>query len=382
MINSSEANSVTGRESRDTPESGGGQANELDRRYRWPWWTQFLLALFGLLIGASLLIGLPIFGATIKVNEGANVTSVFVPFIAVLIALTTVTISGIFLFMTLRIDRGVQQAAQSEAKDIAIKEVKYYLTREHETFVEEVKEYKNRSSDLLSDFKTYILHMNENLNKIREENELNIEEKIKKFDHIIEIKQNIVDDNIKLIKEHIDEKQNDIKEQASLFLKRVELENGQLGARAASAEKEIDDRITRFRDMARTLEDQLRSVALRAIAEQEKQHKEDWDKAAQESQGRILKEENDSISRIHEQEETSLEQIREVETTGKKSLSRSVDESKEEIQHEFDSLKQKAESYVEEFRAEIEYLIDQKVEQKLRVRDNRLSRLFRRDDSS
>ena len=51
--------------------------------------------------------------------------NIWAPMLAVLIGLTTVTISGIFLFMTFRIDRGTKRVA----RDVAAKEAKIEAAR-------------------------------------------------------------------------------------------------------------------------------------------------------------------------------------------------------------------------------------------------------------
>ena len=87
---------------------------------RWPWWGQFLLAFFALIFIGVLLIGLPIWSASHwGERSGAEASDVWIPMIAVLVGMTTVTVSGILLFMTFRIDRGTKLQAEWTAKAIA-----------------------------------------------------------------------------------------------------------------------------------------------------------------------------------------------------------------------------------------------------------------------
>lgn len=81
------------------------------------WWGPFVLGAFVLLLVSVLLIGFPMWIAAEVARTGGDIANVLVPMVAVLIGLTTMTISGIFLFMTLRIDRGARLEARSAAKD-------------------------------------------------------------------------------------------------------------------------------------------------------------------------------------------------------------------------------------------------------------------------
>lgn len=108
----------------------------------WPWGAQFVLVVLGLLLAGTLLVGLPIlvaskFGATYGVSD-ANVWS---PMIAALLGLTTMTITGIFLFMTLRIDRGTKNTARTMARKVARKEVK--------AAEKDLKNFRQRAKDTL-----------------------------------------------------------------------------------------------------------------------------------------------------------------------------------------------------------------------------------------
>ena len=83
---------------------------------RLPWVARFVLLLLVLLL-AAFMIGLPVwsvqrYGATTGID-------LWGPVVAMLLGLTTMTISGIFVFMTFRIDRGTKLKAEWTAKKIA-----------------------------------------------------------------------------------------------------------------------------------------------------------------------------------------------------------------------------------------------------------------------
>lgn len=112
---------------RESASRGTVNSNQAKRAPgEWPWWAQFFLALFAMILAALFLIGLPysvmIAVAERSVNPGA--AGAWAAMIPVLIGFTTMTISGIFVFMTFRIDRGAKAEARAEAKKVAKKEVK------------------------------------------------------------------------------------------------------------------------------------------------------------------------------------------------------------------------------------------------------------------
>ena len=84
------------------------------------------LALTALAFGGLLMVGMPLLlaGYLGKVTGDADGLHVWGPMIATLLGLTTMTVAGIFLFMTFRIDRGVKlkatEVARDEAKQAAI----------------------------------------------------------------------------------------------------------------------------------------------------------------------------------------------------------------------------------------------------------------------
>ena len=91
-----------------------------------PWVARFILFVLILLL-AAFMIGLPVwsvqrYGATTGID-------LWGPVVATLLGLTTMTVSGIFVFMTFRIDRGTKLKAEWTAKEIAEKTVREVIDK-------------------------------------------------------------------------------------------------------------------------------------------------------------------------------------------------------------------------------------------------------------
>ena len=75
-------------------------------------------------------VGLPIWSATQFIRNGSTSTAdTWTPLLSVFVALTTLTVSAIFLFMTFRIDRGAKFEARAEAKE-AVEKIAEEATKE------------------------------------------------------------------------------------------------------------------------------------------------------------------------------------------------------------------------------------------------------------
>ena len=91
-----------------------------------PWVARFILFVLILLL-AAFMIGLPVwsvqrYGATTEID-------LWGPVLATLLGLTTMTVSGIFMFMTFRIDRGTKLKAEWTAKKTAEKAVREVIDK-------------------------------------------------------------------------------------------------------------------------------------------------------------------------------------------------------------------------------------------------------------
>lgn len=84
----------------------------------WPTWSKPVLALSAMILLGGIWIGVPLLSAWALVKDSAQTAASldYGPMMAVLTAMTTATIAGIFVFMTFRIDRGTRLKAERVAK--------------------------------------------------------------------------------------------------------------------------------------------------------------------------------------------------------------------------------------------------------------------------
>lgn len=87
-----------------------------------PRWAKMTLALSAIVIFGGVWVGVPLLSALGFIGAGSRQdgdSADYIPMMAVLVTMTTLTITGIFLFMTLRIDRGTRMEAKLEAERVA-----------------------------------------------------------------------------------------------------------------------------------------------------------------------------------------------------------------------------------------------------------------------
>lgn len=144
-------------------EKSGGENDPL-RQTRWPWWGQFLLAVIALSVACVLLIWLPV-----EIGSKTASTS-FPPMIVVFVGLTTMTISGMFLFMTFRIDRGARLEARNAAKEEMNK------NEEIKNIIEETKELKECADQHTDSVKEKLREAENEFNKGRKKIESSVKE--------------------------------------------------------------------------------------------------------------------------------------------------------------------------------------------------------------
>ena len=123
---------------RNRQHSGDPRSDEL------PWGARFILYLVFLLLAASMIV-LPIW--SIQRYGATTGSDLWGPMIAALIGLTTMTISGIFVFMTFRIDRGTKLTAQRTASKIATDTVNELVQK---VIGERLAEVRNQIDEELS----------------------------------------------------------------------------------------------------------------------------------------------------------------------------------------------------------------------------------------
>ena len=120
----------------------------------WPKWSKPVFALSAMILLGGVWIGIPLLSAW-KLgydNAQAPVPMDYEPMMALLIAMTTVTITGIFVFMTFRIDRGTRLKAERVAKDKINELVEAELAKFAKTSEGKLNEFRRASGDELGDF--------------------------------------------------------------------------------------------------------------------------------------------------------------------------------------------------------------------------------------
>ena len=158
-----------------------------DEPAKWPWGAEFALALCAMVLAALFLIGLP-YVVTIAV-DGANVpespgaAKAWNAIVPSLLGLTTMTISGIFLFMTLRIDRGAKaearDAAEDKVKEIIESQVKTQLDKLLEEKMEAaIKQIKDRATSSNSIIDVRFVAFDQRLKERFEDADTRIRERI------------------------------------------------------------------------------------------------------------------------------------------------------------------------------------------------------------
>lgn len=91
----------------------------------WPQWSKPIMALAAMALLGGAWIGVPLLVTTRLMEQVAAGGVVnYQPLSAALLATTTATITGIFLFMTLRIDRGTRLKAEKVAREAVEDEIK------------------------------------------------------------------------------------------------------------------------------------------------------------------------------------------------------------------------------------------------------------------
>ena len=122
----------------------------------WPRWSKPVLALAAMILLGGVWIGIPLISA-LKIganNAQAAVPLDYEPMMAVLIAMTTITITGIFVFMTFRIDRGTRLKAERVAKDKINELVKEKLDEFERDSTATLQQFSTDSAATLQQFST------------------------------------------------------------------------------------------------------------------------------------------------------------------------------------------------------------------------------------
>lgn len=120
----------------------------------WPKWSKPVLALSAMILLGGVWIGIPLMSAWKLGIDSAQATVQldYEPMIAVLVAMTTATIAGIFVFMTFRIDRGTRLKAERVAKDKVDEIVKRKFNYFEESSEKKLSKFDGDSKRKLDDF--------------------------------------------------------------------------------------------------------------------------------------------------------------------------------------------------------------------------------------
>lgn len=119
---------------------------------QWPWQAQFAALLFALVIAAFLIV-LPVL--VVRVLDAqytfASESDLWAGMIAILLGLTTMTVSGIFVFMTFRIDRGARLEARKTAEKATTKAMEKYGKELVDKLTTELKNQFDHSKDKIDE---------------------------------------------------------------------------------------------------------------------------------------------------------------------------------------------------------------------------------------
>ena len=162
--------------------------NEREKDKPWPFLAQFTLAMTALLLAGLLMVGLPVLSVEYFAGNAGDMAGpeFLTIMVTTLVGLTTMTVAGIFLFMTLRIDRGVRHEVRWRTHKIATDEVNkllnmefgirthitdfYQLLKDKKDSVEKyVKEVKNLTNNVKKAISSEAESAKSDINRIAEE---------------------------------------------------------------------------------------------------------------------------------------------------------------------------------------------------------------------
>ena len=210
---------------RESASRGTVNSNQAKRAPgEWPWWAQFSLALFAMILAALFLIGLlySVMTAENWMDPGtaAAPSGAWTAMVPVLMGFTTMTISGIFVFMTSRIDRGARAEARKIAENVANKKVKDIIGAEVQ-------------SEMKKQLKTLLI-----------EAERRADNHVTKVDQQMEARYDTSDKRMEARISSFEERLTDRFEDADVRIKeRVTDADARISKRVADAENRIDQRL-------------------------------------------------------------------------------------------------------------------------------------------
>ena len=205
-----------------------GRVNSKRAPGEWPWWAQFFLALSAMALVALFLIGLPYYVVMAERSVNPGAAGAWAAMIPVLIGFTTMTISGIFVFMTFRIDRGAKAEARTAAEKIARDKVNDIIEKRIQSEMKE--QWKGLLKDAKSDADISVRDVDERTKARYDASDERMEMKIISMDERIanrfadadaRIKERVEDADA-WIKERVTDAEKRIKEQVEDAERRID----------------------------------------------------------------------------------------------------------------------------------------------------------------
>ena len=316
-----------------------------DDRTRWPWPAQFLLVVIALATAVVLLIWIPMHVAPSFVEGSSRGTAPdFSMMMAVFVGLTAMTVSGIFLFMTFRIDRGTkttarrvaQKAGEAKAEEVAKNElgklVNERLTKMWGDYViEDIRKKKQALNERI-----------EGMNKGLDTQVSELEKHECRADRIVS--------NLEKTGKDARIRMEEIKEQAESELKRMG-EDGRraleaIGEQAGKAIKEASERVVKSVEEAE-------GGAVKSV--------EEAGKAAADAARRAGENVRDGIRNTEREERNQVEKAgADARERIEREMTDIAEDARKRLDHQVKQVADEARTKIAE--ANVEHLLDEKVE--------------------
>ena len=191
----------------------------------WPWPVQFATLLFVLAI-ATFLIVLPVLVVRVLDDEYAfsSETDLWAAMIGILLGLTTMTVSGVFVFMTFRIERGARLEAQDTAAKTAKETAKETMDNEKKAVINE-------------------------MNKKLKENFDNSRETMERLFSSVETDVSGLVDGMRVVKDHVVQGQQNIQHEVSTLVEGMEKVQNQVAQGQQNIQHEVSTLVNGMKDV-------------------------------------------------------------------------------------------------------------------------------------
>lgn len=310
--------------------SGNAQTPQKTKnRTKWPWGAQLFLAVTALATAVVLLIWIPMHAAPALVEESPGGASpYFSTMMAVFVGLATMTISGIFLFMTFRIDRGTRRTAREVAEKAAGKAGEKIGKKAAKSVAEkEIKEIAEREVDRLKkDWEKYFIE------DIQEQKERLIEK-------------------IKEMIEKIKEMENLLNIQRDEFMKAV--------GKMEAVKKKVESDLEEIGQAGKKELKEIQKAAEKAINEASKNAVKSVEGAGNVAADAVRRTGENVRDGIRETEREEQSQVKKAGTDARERIEREMEDARKRLDQHVDRMVENARAKVDE--ADIEKLVDEKV---------------------